>query len=432
MRSLLRLFDRARSPADADLITAEPPVADLPSVTLAAGSPAEHAPTSGLLVIETTLAAETPVSAMLKATIEGRTVLEKPVALTAEAKQSWFALHGHLLPNGETKLRLELAADGHTLAERTLTLKVRNQGQLAELTRESLKKSGVPLVVEELDSGLYDYADESLKAWYDRSPEAVEAHLKMLADTGKADAYQIEALRHFVEEGYLVLPHVIEPKLLKKLNAALDDAVAKKIEGYEWGASQRLHNLHLQYPAIRELWLHPTILRMLRLIFGAPGRPCQSLTYVFGSEQQYHQDTVHLTSFPQGRMCGVWTALEDVQPDSGELVVFPKSHRLPRVYMKDAGAAKVTDDWTEFGDKVVDIWTGHLQPHSGKFKREIYRPQAGTVLIWHENLMHAGSMRQDKSISRRSIVGHYFAEGSVVYYDSSGMPGVLYEGELPA
>ena len=46
--------------------------------------------------------------------------------------------------------------------------------------------------------------------------------------------------------------------------------------------------------------------------------------------------------------------------------------------------------------------------------------------------MHAGSMRQDKSISRRSIVGHYFAEGSVVYYDSSGMPGVLYEGELPA
>ena len=77
-------------------------------------------------------------------------------------------------------------------------------------------------------------------------------------------------------------------------------------------------------------------------------------------------------------MCGVWTALEDVQPDSGELVVFPKSHRLPRVYMKDAGAAKVTDDWTEFGDKVVDIWTGHLQPHSGKFKREVYRPQAGT------------------------------------------------------
>ncbi|MDE2486178.1 MAG: hypothetical protein KGO51_02170 [Alphaproteobacteria bacterium] len=30
-----------------------------------------------------------------------------------------------------------------------------------------------------------------------------------------------------------------------------------------------------------------------------------------------------------------------------------------------------------------------------------------------------------KATSRRSIVGHYFARGSAVYYDSSGMPGVL-------
>jgi ectoine hydroxylase-related dioxygenase (phytanoyl-CoA dioxygenase family) len=171
---------------------------------------------------------------------------------------------------------------------------------------------------------------------------------------------------------------------------------------------------------------------MLRLIFGAPARPCQSLTYVFGSEQQYHQDTVHLTSFPAGRMCGVWTALEDIQPDSGELVVFPGSHRLPRVYMKDAGAAKITGDWTEFGEKVVSLWTEALQPNTAKFERRVYQPKAGTVLIWHENLMHAGSLRRDKAISRRSIVGHYFAEGSVVYYDSSGMPGVLYDGELPA
>jgi hypothetical protein len=77
------------------------------------------------------------------------------------------------------------------------------------------------------------------------------------------------------------------------------------------------------------------------------------------------------------------------------------------------------------------MWTEQLQPHSGKFRREVYRPKAGTALIWHENLMHAGSVRRDKAISRRSIVGHYFAEGAVVYYDSSGMPGVLYGGELP-
>jgi hypothetical protein len=55
----------------------------------------------------------------------------------------------------------------------------------------------------------------------------------------------------------------------------------------------------------------------------------------------------------------------------------------------------------------------------------VYRPERGTVLIWHENLMHAGSARIDKSLSRRSFVTHNFAEGCIVFYDSTGQPGML-------
>ncbi|MDB5443064.1 MAG: hypothetical protein JWP73_1440, partial [Phenylobacterium sp.] len=318
MRSLLRLFDRPAVPP--------PP----PAATMSASSSAETAPSSGLLTVEATLQAEVETAATLRVFVGGAAapVLEKPVQLGPQAQATWFSVHGHLLPNGPVTVGLELVdARGRHLAERTLTLQVRNEGELAEATRASLKRGGVPLAVDLVDSGLYDYADQSLTAWHDQPPEAVEAHLARLAETGQATPDEIAALRHFVDEGYLVLPDVVEADLLTRLNAALDDAVEKKIEGYEWGASQRMHNLHLQYPAIRELWLHPRIIRMLRLIFCAAGRPCQSLTYVFGSEQQYHQDTIHLTSFPAGRMCGVWTALEDVQPDSGELVVFPKSHR---------------------------------------------------------------------------------------------------------
>jgi hypothetical protein len=39
--------------------------------------------------------------------------------------------------------------------------------------------------------------------------------------------------------------------------------------------------------------------------------------------------------------------------------------------------------------------------------------------------MHGGAPRRDLSVSRRSIVGHYFAEGCVAYYDSIGLPGVM-------
>jgi len=420
VRSLLRLFGRSRADART------------PQVKLTAGSSAESAPTSGLLTVEYAVSAAAEVEAVLRVVVAGaaKPAYETPIRLTGEPQRGWVAVHGHLLPNGPARLRLEVAAaDGRVLAERAMTLQVRDQGPLAELTRDSLRRAGVPLVVDSCDASLYPYEDEALTAWYDRPPAAVEAHLTSLGQTGGATPVEIEALRHFVDNGFLVVPDVLDADHLARLNAALDDAVARKVEGYEWGVSQRLHNLHLQYPAIRELWLHPTVLRMLRLIFDAPGRPCQSLTYVFGSQQEHHQDTIHLTSFPAGRMCGVWTALEDVQPDSGELVVFPGSHRLPRVYMKDAGIPKVGEDWSQFGATVTPMWTELL---GDRFAREVYRPKAGTILIWHENLMHAGSMRLDMAKSRRSIVGHYFAEGSVVYYDSSGMPGVLYEGDLPA
>jgi len=412
MRTLLGLFDKPAA-----------------KVALAASSPAEHAPTSGLAVVSYDLAAEAPVEARLALFLNDapKPAFEKALSLGAEPQQGWLALHGCLLPDGPTRLRLEVRSTrGAILAARTLEVRLRNRGAVADLARESLRRAGVPLVVDgECDSGAYDYADASLIAWFDRSPEAVEVHLQDLEAAG-ATADEIAALRHFVEEGYLEIPDVLGTEHLARLNAALDDAVARKVEGYEWGSSQRMHNLHIDYPAIRELWLHPKILRMLDLIFEAPARPCQSLTYVFGSQQEYHQDTIHLTSFPAGRMCGVWTALEDVQPDSGELVVFPKSHRLPRLYMRTAQIAKVQDDWSEFGAKAVAAWTDLL---GGRFARRTYRPKAGTALIWHENLMHGGCPRQDMDKSRRSIVGHYFAEGAVVYYDSSGLPGVLYEGE---
>ena len=39
--------------------------------------------------------------------------------------------------------------------------------------------------------------------------------------------------------------------------------------------------------------------------------------------------------------------------------------------------------------------------------------------------MHGGSVRDDQSLSRRSIVSHYFADGTIAFYDSSGAAGHL-------
>ncbi len=42
------------------------------------------------------------------------------------------------------------------------------------------------------------------------------------------------------------------------------------------------------------------------------------------------------------------------------------------------------------------------------------------VLLWHGNLIHAGSPRKNLALSRRAVVVHYFARGAVCYHDLAG------------
>jgi len=332
-------------------------------------------------------------------------------------------LNSHLMPNGTTRVEVRVTDGVKRLWSESFALNVSNSGPLAERVRASLREYGTPLVLDgAVDSSAYDIANPSLAAWFDR-PDAL-AHLAAMRGTGSIDAEEEHALRRFVDDGYVVLPASVEASLLATINQELDDAIDKKVEGYEYGSSQRIHHLHYRYPGVRALWKHPVVMRYLELIFGVAARPCQTLTYIFGSQQSAHQDTIHLTPFPAGYMCGVWIALEDVRPDSGELEVYRGTHRLPRVYMASSGCAKVTDDdWTEFGRIIPARWNQMLG--DGKFEKVTYRPKRGTILIWHENLMHGGSVRVDRSLSRRSIVSHYFADGTIAFYDSSGAAGHL-------
>lgn len=384
-------------------------------------SDAQSQPTAGLVVVGLDVG-RSARGLTFELHHEGERLFTRSFPPEGSTPGGWIALHGQLLPNGEVDVVGRLLEGRQVVAETPLRLQIRNAEPLRSQVAESLRRSGAPAVVDGVcDSRDYDYADPSLRPWFDR-PDAME-HVSGLLAAGVISEADAERLRAFVDQGFLVLPEIIEAPLLRDLNAALDDVVANRVDGYEEGSSERIHGLHDRYPAVKSLWLHPEILRMLDLIFGQPARPCQSLTYVYGSQQEHHQDTIHLTPFPAGYMCGVWTALEDVQEGAGELRVFPGSHRLDRLYMANLDLPKVGGQWSAFGEKAVPAWTRMIE--SGRFRSEAYLPKAGSVLIWHENLMHGGAPRRDPSVSRRSIVGHYFAEGCVAYYDSSGLPGVM-------
>lgn len=333
------------------------------------------------------------------------------------------ALHSHVLSNGQHFINIIISnKKKEIILKERIIFSVKNTGEIAKKVSESLLKKNVCLFLEgACDSSYYDYNDINLLPWFDR-PDALEIINTWLGD-GIITEDEFFHFRQFVIDGYMIYEGLIDKELIDDINKEIDAAIASGYQGFQDGSSQRLTHLHNIHPNIRKLFLDRRYLDIIDKIFQTSSSPCQSLTYINGSQQDAHQDTIHLTSFPAGYMCGVWIALEDIQPDSGELEVYPKSHRLPRIYMDTVKCNKVIDDWSEFATKIVLPWRDGI--NSGCFNKITYRPTKGTVLIWHENLMHAGSVRRNIDLTRRSIVFHCFADGVIVYYDSTGEVGYV-------
>ena len=269
-------------------------------------------------------------------------------AISAEQPTFWLALNTHLLPNGVNTIDFSLQSrDGEILASERFQMNVLNEGPLAARVRESLSSRNSPLIFDGLvDSLCFDIANQSLLPWYDR-PDARE-HVRKLLDAGDISSEEARALTSLATDGYVQLAEPIEPETILAANAAIDDMIAKGIQGYKYGSSQRIEHLHGVYSAIHDLWKHPKILRFLRLVFEVEvSLPDINVRFW---QRAGSSSGPYLTSFPPGHMCGVWIALEDIQPDSGELMVVPGSHRLERVYRQTVDCAVVANnDWSEFG-----------------------------------------------------------------------------------
>jgi ectoine hydroxylase-related dioxygenase (phytanoyl-CoA dioxygenase family) len=330
-----------------------------------------------------------------------------------------IGFHTHLLGIGAHNISFSLYLNNKLIDQITKNITIENSGGLFDKVQDALVKFDTPIIFEDAcDSSMYPYENEDIRPWFDR-PDA-DNYITKLLNNNSINEYESKCLKQFVEDGYMVLESLIDEDLIFSVNKEIDEAIEQKYQDYTKGSSQRIEHLHFHYPNINKLFMDHRYRRMIDVIFGVKARPCQTLTFVNGSQQPAHQDLIYLTPFPAGYMCGTWIALQDVYENSGELVVYPKSHRDKRIYMRDIGCKKNTSDSNEFNSTIYPMWAEVAK----KYKPYIYRPKKGDVLIWHENLLHGGSKRINESLERRSVVIHSFAEGSISYYDSSG--GVAY------
>lgn len=229
-------------------------------------------------------------------------------------------------------------------------------------------------------------------------------------------------------DGYIKIEAAVDPDLidkyleevkgLKSLNpsplfvtsASLDEPVPYRPEVLQENLSPRTVDDYFYSKAARELLFHPAITEFLELVFEKPAILTQSLNFERGSEQALHLDTAFVRMNSPRKLIGVWIALEDIQPGTGELLYYPGSHRWPDY--KFSGRFKHYDEERD-GPEQMHNWLHwiHEEAERRGTRVQSFLPAKGDLLIWHADLAHGGAPISDPESTRRSLVGHYCPVG---------------------
>jgi hypothetical protein len=259
--------------------------------------------------------------------------------------------------------------------------------------------------------------------WLDR-PDASDQVDRKTA-SGELTTEQAALCRKWANDGYVILPNLIEHETLDRVWTAYERSIrAGKIKLPADPAGEgdpfpgRFLNPHKKAGSFCEILKHPGLLSAIRTLMEREPKVLQTIASHKGSQQPEHSDSIHMTTYPLGYLTAAWIAFEDIHPDSGPLVYYPGSHRLPYVFSKNVDISE--SDYKREGyaayQKKYEPFIRELLDQHG-LKPHYFHAKKGDVLIWHANLIHGGSARRDLHHSRRAVVVHFFVKGAFVYHD---------------
>jgi phytanoyl-CoA hydroxylase len=227
----------------------------------------------------------------------------------------------------------------------------------------------------------------------------------------------------FDREGFVALHGVFDPKRIDRAALAARSLLSERSRGAAgeglgterrtfWsqaesleGHQARSEELYLRSDDIRGLALEGGLLGILEEMLGEPAVLFRSTYFPRGRARTIHIDAQDIPLRHPQALVGVWIAFEDVHPDSGPLVYYPGSHKIPLYCFNDGthhAAPEEEADWFDYVD---------VQIRLRRLKEKRFLAKKGDVLIWHANLVHGGSPIKDPSRTRSSLVCRYFGEG---------------------
>lgn len=206
-----------------------------------------------------------------------------------------------------------------------------------------------------------------------------------------------DAIRSLRTEGYAIIETGLPDVDLDAARTYTADAEMKH---------GRLTDGWTRSDAIHKIATHAPILHLLSTLYGRRAFPFQTLNFEFGSQQSAHADSYHFNAKPEGFMCGVWVALEDVSTEAGPVYYYPGSHQLTSTARTDLPGER---SYRDYEHHVADLMSAH------GFEPELAVLKKGQALIWASNLVHGGAKRKNPALTRYSQVTHYFFEGCAYF-----------------
>ena len=229
-------------------------------------------------------------------------------------------------------------------------------------------------------------------------------------------------LRRWIDDGYVILegavPEALVDEALDELDRTLrGELPPRKAEwwtdaGKHFGVAgpdtmtfhaAKLLDLHLTSPATQRMIYHAPLARFLKLIFERPPLAFQSLSMVQGTRQPVHADTAFVRVSSALEFAAGWIALEDIEPDSGELEYYPGSHALEE-QLFDGRYKWVPEDTTVVPDYSERL---HAAARAAGLELKRFLPKKGDALFWAADLFHGGRDHVAEGKTRRSHVTHF-------------------------
>ena len=259
--------------------------------------------------------------------------------------------------------------------------------------------------------------------WLDQ-PAAMD-RIDAKLQRGEITEEQARQCRFWNANGYIIVKDLVESEILDNVWAAYQGAVdsgriplpaepADPDDRYPG----RFQNPHKKLAQFCRILKHEALLGWIQLLTERQPKILQTITSHKGSQQGIHSDSIHMTTYPLGYLTAAWVAFEDIHPDSGPLVFYPGSHRLPYVFSKDVGLTEEeyrARGYTSYHERYEPYIRRLVEDHG--IEPHYFHARKGDTLVWHANLIHGGSARRDMSRSRRALVVHFFVKGAFVYHD---------------